>query len=131
MGADGGDRYSVALRWIGLKPSYVQNELEGQLPRDVYQRLTEIDQHRLEKLCGETHLFHNNHRDGEERLEELELMQSNGYKVELEAMHWLGMDYMSEWLQDILLQEEEERLQEEEREVQEEEESFADSDSDL
>jgi meiotic recombination protein SPO11 len=113
MGVDGGDRYSVGLRWIGLKPSYVQEELEGQLPRDVYQRLTDVDERRLEKLCDECHPFHNNHRDGEDRLEEVQLMQSNGYKVELEAMHWLGMDYMSDWLEELLLDEEERREDEE------------------
>lgn len=129
LGVDGGDRYSVGLRWIGLKPSNLQDELEGQLPRDVYQRLTEVDERRLEKLCSETHPFHNNHRDGEERLDELELMQANGYKVELEAMHWLGMDYISNWLEEILLAEEQ-RL-EEERERQQEEGSFRDEDSDM
>ena len=113
MGVDGGDRYSVGLRWIGLKPSCIQAELQEKLPRDVYQRLTDVDERRLEKLCDECHPFHSNHRDGEERLEELQLMQSNGYKVELEAMHWLGMDYMSDWLEKILLEEEERRQDEE------------------
>jgi hypothetical protein len=34
---------------------------------------------------------------------ELELMKQNGWKVELESLHWLGMDFMSDWLEDILL----------------------------
>lgn len=129
-GVDGGDRYSVAMRWVGLKPSYIQDELQGELPRDVFQRLTTVDERRLAKLCQEVHPFHNNHVDGEERLEEVELMQSNGYKVELEAMHWLGMDYMSEWLAEMLLAEEE-RFEREERDRQEQGASFQDDDSDL
>lgn len=131
MGRDGGHRYSVALRWVGLKPSHLREELEGQLPRDVYQRLTDVDERRLEKLLGEAHPFHNDHRDGEERLQELEIMQSNGYKVELEAMHWLGMDFMSDYLEQVLL-DEEARLERQERErLEQEEPSFDDSDSDL
>ena len=132
MGRDGGDRYSVALRWVGLKPSHLRDELQGQLPRNVFQRLTSVDERRLEKLLGEVHAFHNNHRDGEERLQELEIMQSNGYKVELEAMHWLGMDFMSDFLEQVLLDEEAQMERRQERQRREEEEaSFDDSDSDL
>jgi hypothetical protein len=29
-------------------------------------------------------------------------MSDSGYKLELESLHWMGMDYMSEWLEDIL-----------------------------
>lgn len=34
----------------------------------------------------------------QERHNELELMVENGYKVELESLHWLGMDYLTRWL---------------------------------
>ena len=134
MGRDGGDRYSVALKWIGLKPSYLRDALQGQLPRNVYQQLTSVDERRLEKLLEETHPFHNNHElDGDERLQELEIMQSNGYKVELEAMHWLGMDFMGDFLEQVLLDEEAQMERRQERAAREEEEeaSFDDSDSDL
>lgn len=102
MGVDGGNRYGMPVRWVGLLPSYVQ-ELYSQLPRDVYQRLTDIDKRRLDKLSDECHPFHCNHMDAEKRLDELHLMQSMGYKVELEALNWLGMDYMGDWIEEILV----------------------------
>jgi hypothetical protein len=102
MGVDGGNRYGVRVGWVGLRPSYVK-ELYSQLPRDVYQRLTDVDRRRLEKLSDVCHPFHHNHVDSEKRLDELHLMQSMGYKIELEALNWLGMDYMSDWMEEILL----------------------------
>jgi meiotic recombination protein SPO11 len=102
MGVDGGNRYSVPIRWVGLQPSRVQ-ALQGQLPRSVYQRLTDVDKRRLDKLCDECHPFHHDHIDGDVRLDELQLMQSTGYKVELEALNWLGVDYMADWIEDILV----------------------------
>ena len=37
----------------------------------------------------------------EARLEELEDLLIGGSKMELEALHWLGMDYLGQWLSDI------------------------------
>ena len=100
MGVDGGDRYGVPIRWVGLQPSCVQ---ALQLPKRVYQRLTDVDRRRLDKLSAECHPFHYNHMDGNVRIDELRLMQSTGYKVELEALNWLGVDYMTDWIETILV----------------------------
>jgi hypothetical protein len=39
----------------------------------------------------------------EVRTMEMELMKKNGWKVELESLHWLGIDFMSNWLENTLL----------------------------
>jgi hypothetical protein len=44
------DRYHVPIQWLGLRPSHVA-ELKGELPREVYQHLTELDRRKIEKLC--------------------------------------------------------------------------------
>lgn len=94
-GVDGGDRYSVPIEWIGLRPS----QMEGwpQLPPQVFQQLTTLDENRLTKtlLAESGHAWTDVNL---ERLQELEDMLENGYKMELEALHWLGMDYLSGWL---------------------------------
>ncbi len=105
MGCDGGDRYSVPIKWLGLRPSQVE-ALQPQLATNVFQQLTDVDKKRLEKLCQPYHPFHDNHDHQQERLDELCLMQTNGYKVELEALHWLGMDFLSKWVEDLLVRHE-------------------------
>ena len=110
---DGSDRnYGVPVQWLGLRPSHVAQLRHGNnhndhqqqhLPPDVYQSLTDNDRKRLDKLCHESHPFHSQCATSEERLDELLLMKKNGYKVELEALHWLGMDYLSDWLHETLV----------------------------
>ncbi len=108
---DGGERYSVPIQWLGLRPSLVSTlKDENALPKEVYQSLTDLDKKKIDKLCHETNTFvHRTDNDGiggggdERRLEELELMQELGYKVELESLHWLGMDYITNWLFDTLV----------------------------
>lgn len=92
MGVDGNMKYSVPIRWIGLRPSTVAN-LEDQLPKEVFQKLTERDNKRIDALLDETHSFLN-----EEREEEIQSMKEAGYKCELEALYWLGPDYMGDWV---------------------------------
>lgn len=71
------------------------------LPEAVFQELTEHDQRRLDRnLLRETCSWTGCGQD-ERRLEELEDMRESGYKVELEALNWLGMDYAAKWLGDI------------------------------
>ena len=113
-GVDGGSRYSVPIQWLGLRPSHVER-LEGgrnpnnntnnsdsrrdknaTLPPAVYQKLTELDEKRLDQLLGEDHRFHNAGAN-DDRYDELEIMQANGYKVELEALNWLGKCREKEW----------------------------------
>ena len=100
IGIDGGDRYGVPIQWMGLRPSHVEDLRDRkELPKDVYQALTDIDKKRLGKLCNESHSFH---QGNDAKLNELILMQQCGYKIELEALHWLGMEYMSDWLESVL-----------------------------
>lgn len=103
IGLDGGDRYGVPIQWLGLRPSHIEaTSLKNSLPKEVFQRLTDIDKRRIRGLKSETSPFLRG-RDREERLEELFAMESNGYKMELEALHWLGMDFMSAWIHDTLV----------------------------
>ena len=101
QGVDGGDRYSVPIRWVGLKPSHV-HALQGHLPQNAYQRLTDLDKRQLDKLCDERHPIHYDHIDGNVRIDELRFMQSTGYKVELEKLYWLGADYIFDYVQNAI-----------------------------
>ena len=122
--SDGGSKFSVPIQWIGLRPSQVealQNNFSSStssdvpssrrrtqpsllplssnpLPEQVFQKLTEQDEKRLQRT-----LMSNEHEwteigDSEKRWEELEMMLDNGYKMELEALQWLGMDYITDWV---------------------------------
>jgi len=133
-GLDGGGRYGVPIRWLGLRPSQVRRLKKGtkrsttttsttttsSLPDAVFLQLQEHDKRRLKNhLLKEGHRWiapsyaaasscddeddsdnnnNNNYRNAERRIEELEDMLDSGYKVELEALNWLGMDYVSEWV---------------------------------
>ncbi|EED90408.1 spo11-like protein, partial [Thalassiosira pseudonana CCMP1335] len=92
MGVDGRMKYTVPMMWIGLRPSTVES-LEDDLPKDVFQSLTDLDYKRIDSLLDEDNLFLN-----EERYEEIVKMKESGKKVELEALYWLGSDYMSNWV---------------------------------
>jgi meiotic recombination protein SPO11 len=96
MGIDGNMKYSVPIRWIGLRPSTVAG-LEDRLPKEVFQKLTDLDYKRIDALLDKTHLFLN-----EEREEEIIAMRDSGFKVELEALYWLGPDCMGDWVVDQL-----------------------------
>jgi meiotic recombination protein SPO11 len=98
-GRDGGERYSVPIQWLGLRPLQLV-EIKDMLPDGVFMELTDNDKKRLDGLL-------NNHRwtqfgEDERRVEELQAMRDFGYKVELEALNWLGMDYCAEWIASIL-----------------------------
>jgi len=101
-GVDGGDRYRVPIQWAGLRPSHV-DLLKSHLPAQVFQQLTPRDIQRLAKLSQEDSLFLLNRDNADLRCEELKLMMESGYKLELEALHSLGMNYLSAYLEDILL----------------------------
>eukprot|EP00547_Thalassionema_nitzschioides_P002914 CAMPEP_0194199334 /NCGR_PEP_ID=MMETSP0156-20130528/395_1 /TAXON_ID=33649 /ORGANISM="Thalassionema nitzschioides, Strain L26-B" /LENGTH=349 /DNA_ID=CAMNT_0038924219 /DNA_START=108 /DNA_END=1157 /DNA_ORIENTATION=- len=100
IGVDGEDRYSVPIEWLGLRPSQVEKlRKENKLPFDVYQKLTEFDRKKIKSYCHHSHDFHGSNH---ERLQELLLMKRNGYKVELEALQWIGVNYICHWLQETL-----------------------------
>ena len=89
---------AVHLKWLGLRPS----QLDGlALPHNVFQQQTDLDKKRLKSLLNETHSFH---KQGNSvmRIKELQEMERSGRKVELEALNWLGMDYMCAWVKSIL-----------------------------
>jgi len=101
-GVDGGVRYRVPILWAGLRPSHVLL-LKNYLPAQVFQRLTQLDKQLLAKLSREDSLFLLNRDNADLRLEELQQMLESGYKVELEALHSLGLNYLSAYLEDLLL----------------------------
>jgi len=113
--------YSVPVIWLGIRPSHImelqerdypsskkKKKIKGMkednrngtesslLPGTVFQQMTELDYKRVNKLISIEREREEN-RDFE-KIKELELMMANGYKVELEALHWLGMDYLTNWL---------------------------------
>lgn len=99
--------YQVPMQWIGLRPSQLQEmEIGRRLPKEVFQKLTGMDMRKLKGLEEQG-------REQEEEQEEeggnvlvrgleIQLMRENGWKVELESLHWLGMGFMSDWLEDVL-----------------------------
>ena len=96
MGIDGRMRYSVPIQWLGLRPSEVAR-LKDDLPETVFQKLTDLDSKRIASLLETEHAFLS-----EEDEDEVREMEDAGYKVELEALYWLGPDYMGNWVVDML-----------------------------
>jgi meiotic recombination protein SPO11 len=94
------------MQWLGLRPSQVDylssharaDKETAVLPAAVFQELTALDRKRLEQFCQEEHPFVANHHPG--RIDELELMRSK--KVELEALHWLGMQFCGDFVGQLL-----------------------------
>ena len=132
-GVDGrGDRYKVPLEWVGLRPSQVRhlsssrnsnnNSDDGSgndrdssnahsLPPAVFQELTTLDRKRLQDtLLDEGHPF--TAANCERRWDELQDMLES--KVELEALHWLGMDFCGTFV-GLLLEHHESQLQKQQR----------------
>jgi len=99
MGVDGRMRYSVPIQWLGLRPSEVAR-LKDDLPETVFQKLTDLDKKRMTSLLDPNHEFLS-----EEDEEEVRDMEDAGYKVELEALYWLGPDYMGDWVVNMLRKE--------------------------
>jgi len=101
---DGGKRYGVPIQWVGLRPSLVCR-MRRELPRVVFQKLTDMDKKRIDRLlCHGSILspFLSNGRYAYRRKEEVLMMKKMGFKVELEALNWLGMDYMCAWLEEVI-----------------------------
>ena len=96
MGVDGRRRYTVPIRWLGLRPSEVDG-LRGELPETVFQRLTDLDRKRIASLLDSENPFLT-----DEDEEEVRIMGDSGYKVELEALYWLGPDHMGNWVVEML-----------------------------
>ena len=92
MGVDGNYRYSVPIEWMGLRPTEVNALHEKhRFPDTVFQTLTDLDRKRIESLTDEMSLY----LDDDEKDEVADNMK---YKVELEALYWLGADFMGQWV---------------------------------
>jgi meiotic recombination protein SPO11 len=87
----------MELQWIGLRPSQVK---KMNLPKSVFQQLTRLDKNRLASLLAEDHPFGQQGWNPKQRRKELMAMKQ--FKVELEALHWLGMDTLSKFVISIL-----------------------------
>ena len=92
MGVDGNYRYSVPIKWMGLRPKEVKELHEKhKFPDSVFQELTDLDKKRIYSLTDEM----NPYLDDDEKDEVAEEMK---YKVELEALYWLGSDFLGDWV---------------------------------
>jgi len=114
------------MKWIGLRPSQVETM---NLPSNVFQELTNNDKKRLDSLLvaakpksrgvarkSKTASKNKNKsfveqggQNNNEKVRELQAMYK--YKVELEALHWKGMDYLCQFVYETIL--EHERCQQE------------------
>lgn len=94
------DDDSIEIEWLGLRPSQV--ETMG-LPSEVFQELSSNDIKRLESLLKAKPATYKR----TERQFELKAMRK--YKVELEALHWKGSDYISRFVFDTVMKYESER----------------------
>lgn len=84
---------TLHLQWIGLRPSEIERL---HLPRSTFQVLTKLDKKRLKSFLKEDHPFVQQGWNPEQRRKELLAMKR--YKVELEALHWMGMAYLSKYV---------------------------------
>jgi hypothetical protein len=105
--ADTEEDDSFKMHWIGLRPSQV--ETMG-LPSEVFQELTNNDTKRLDSLMVPTKSskskpFAERGRNKAQRLHELRAMRK--YKVELEALHWKGADYLSRFVYETIMKQQE------------------------
>lgn len=104
------NRQSFDIQWIGLRPS----QLDGlDLPRNVFQQMTDRDKRQLESLIQETHMFQQRGLNPNARTQELGSFQEK--KVELEALNWKGMDFLCRWVYSLLMVHEQEVTQHEEQ----------------
>ena len=88
------NKYSVPIQWLGLRPSQVE-DLNDELPGEVFQSLSDLDYRRLATLMNETCTFT---YENEDRVEEIAKMHENGWKMELESLQWFGLEFLSKWL---------------------------------
>jgi hypothetical protein len=92
----------LEMNWIGLCPSQVETM---DLPPEVFQELTSNDRKRLDSLLAPkpsgSKPFAERGRNKAERLQELRAMRR--YKVELEALHWKGANYLSRFVYETIM----------------------------
>lgn len=87
----------ISIQWLGIRPSQV-DYLSSQfsLPEEVFLEVTDEETTRLASLLETTHPFHTNNP----RSDELNAMRNT--KVELEVLHWLGMDFCTQFVEALM-----------------------------
>ncbi|GMI17739.1 hypothetical protein TrLO_g14842 [Triparma laevis f. longispina] len=87
-------------QWLGLRPSQaVRLAEDGKLPNSVFQQLTARDISKISSLMKVPYI-----KSSQQYNDELEQMLESGWKMELEALSWVGVDYLSEeWLLQTIL----------------------------
>ena len=105
--------FQLPVQWLGLRPyQLLDTESSGeneeselwnkmnQLPNEVYQKLTEMDERKLKSLLQESNGFVQN---CPAMKAEIHLMKENNWKLELESLNWLGMNFLSDFVSEIIL----------------------------
>jgi DNA topoisomerase VI subunit A len=91
----------LPIQWLGLRPSQYAHL---DFPDAVFQALTARDQQRLDTLLSDTHPFCDyapaDAQQQQRRADELTAMRET--KVELEALHWLGMEFCTEFVTQLV-----------------------------
>lgn len=83
-----------SLKWLGFRPSQVQ-ALE--LDSSSHDLLTTVDINRIDSILSySTNKIHETYR------QEMYLMKSMGYKVELEALYSQGITFAAEFFKNAL-----------------------------
>ncbi|GMH89530.1 hypothetical protein TL16_g11484, partial [Triparma laevis f. inornata] len=76
-------------QWLGLRPSQAVRLAED-LPNSVFQQLTARDISKISSLMKVPYI-----KSSQQYNDELEQMLESGWKMELEALSWVGVDYLS------------------------------------
>lgn len=105
--------FQLPVQWLGLRPCQLLDTQSGgeseeselwnkinQLPNEVYQKLTEMDERKLKSLLQESNGFVQN---CPAMKAEIHLMKENQWKLELESLNWLGMNFLSDFISEIIL----------------------------
>ncbi|GMI20893.1 hypothetical protein TeGR_g6240 [Tetraparma gracilis] len=98
VGGVDSERYESDVRWLGLRPSQVNSLAEeggtGALPPSVFQELSDKDRGKIASIARSPFV-----KEEQGWGDELDKMARDGWKMELEALSWLGVDYMTPWLE--------------------------------
>jgi meiotic recombination protein SPO11 len=99
MGIDGGRRYSVPIKFVGLLPSQV-DQVKNNLRPDQLQVLDDRDMGRIDWLLNKTCVDHCVVTHEVRR--ELMYMLDKRFKVSLDALRSIRHDYMTTWIVNML-----------------------------
>ena len=94
-----GEGLRVDLKWLGLRGKHVE-ELQkegGGLDVSCFQQASSIDDKKIKAMLKSEAVLHDLPEAYEQ---ELEMMRKGKKKCELEVLFGLGIDYLSEWLEE-------------------------------